>query len=285
MTDIDIDHLRQWIGKQETADDSVTVFPVAAMRATLDMEEVNPKAGEQLPPMWHALYFLPVSRQSELSSNGHPELGGFMPPVPLPRRMYAGAGMQFHHPIFIGDRVSRTSTIADVSCKQGRTGNLVFLKILHEIANDRGIAVTEEQDIVYREETGPGYTVTTPGSAPEDQAWIREMHADPVLLFRYSALTFNGHRIHYDQPYTTDVEGYPGLVVHGPLLATLLLDLLYRNAPGGPVRNFRYRAIRPVINTSAFFLCGRPEGDGKNIRLWVRDSAGALCLDAGASIK
>lgn len=284
MTIVDIELLRQWIGKSENATDCVTPVPARAMKATLDHQDISVSPGDRLPPMWHILYFLPVCKQSELSDNGHSKTGNFMPPVPLPRRMYAGGRMIFHQHLRVGDKIARESTIADVSFKQGRSGPLVFLKINHEISNPGGPAVTEEQDIVYRQQPAPGDPVPSYQTAPQDEQWRREMSAGPVMLFRFSALTFNGHRIHFDQPYTTAVEGYPGLVVHGPLLAMLLLDLLRQQLPDAQLREFQFRALKPVFDSVPFFLCGAPDGDQRVIRLWVRDPEGHLCLDASATL-
>ena len=284
MSTVKIELLRRWIGKVETTTDQVTPVPIKALQATLNREEIGCTRGENLPPMWHILYFLPVCRQSDLSSNGHPHMGGFMPPIPLPRRMYAGNRILFHQPLQVGDPVTRNSSITDVSFKQGRSGPLVFLKISHEISNDMGLAVTEEQDIVYRREPGPGDPPPSYLPAPRDNDWQQEFTADPVLLFRFSALTFNGHRIHYDHPYTTTVEGYPGLIVHGPLLAILLLELIFRQAPGAQVLEYGFRALKPVFAAQPFFLCGAPGDDRRKINLWVRDADGHLCLQASARL-
>ena len=284
MASIDIDHLRHWIGKTESADDHVTPVPVAALYATLDLDTAMSQPGDPLPPLWHWLYFLPIHRQSALSQNGHPQLGDFMPPIPLQRRMYAGGRLQFHLPLQVGDAINRTSTIADVSFKQGRTGPLVILKISHAISNRQGLTITEEQDIVYRSDPGAGSPAPSYQSAPAQQTWQREMTTDPVLLFRFSALTFNGHRIHYDYPYVTGVEGYPDLVVHGPLLAVLLLDLLRRHMPEAQLLEFSFRALKPVFNTAPFYLCGAV-AEHQRVHLWVKDTDGMLCFDAAATLR
>ena len=284
MDSIDIDYLRKWIGKSESAIDQVTPVPIKALQATLNRQEIVCRSGDYLPPMWHILYFLPISRQSDLSPNGHPHMGDFMPPVSLPRRMYAGGRMQFHQPLQVGDRITRNSTVTDVSFKQGRTGPLVFLKITHEISNDKGIAITEEQDIVYRQEPDPGAPAPSYQSAPQGGEWQREMQAGPVMLFRFSALTFNGHRIHYDYPYTTVVEAYPGLVVHGPLLAILLLELLHQQLPGPQLLEFHFQALKPVFAGEQFFLCGAPVPDRRLMNMWISDNEGHLCLQAAATL-
>jgi 3-methylfumaryl-CoA hydratase len=171
-----------------------------------------------------------------------------------------------------------------VSAKEGRSGALVFVQVRHEIGDARGLALTEDQDLVYRGEPGPADPVPSPRAAPRDGLWAREIHADEVLLFRYSALTFNGHRIHYDYRYVTDVEGYPGLVVHGPLIATLLMDVLRRNLPEASVASFSFRAVKPLFANTPFAVCGRPEDDGRTVALWARDAEGWLAMDATATL-
>ncbi len=264
--------------------DQVTTTPIVALSATLDRDDPSPQPGDPLPPAWHWLYFLPTPRQSEIGPDGHPERGGFLPPVSLPRRMWAGGRLQFLVPLRVGEAISRTSTIVDVSYKEGRTGPLVFVLVRHEIRNAQDVALTEEQDIVYRNKPGPDDPTPVPQAAPTNQDWAREIRPDAVLLFRYSALTFNGHRIHYDHPHATGIEGYPGLVVHSPLTATLLLDLLRRNLPDSIVTRFAFRAVRPLFDIAPFSVCGRIEGDGKIVKLWAQDAQGWLAMDATAAL-
>jgi 3-methylfumaryl-CoA hydratase len=277
---VNIDHLRQWVNKTESAHDQITSTPFAALAATLNRDHAAPHSGVALPPLWHWLYFLPIHRQDRIGPDGHPLRGGFLPPVPLPRRMWAGGRLQFHRPLRVGERIARTSRIADVSFKEGRTGPLVFVLVRHEISNDDGVAISEEHDIVYRDNPRADEPPLKGQPAPDDALWTREIVPDDVLLFRYSALTFNGHRIHYDRRYVTEVEGYPGLVVHGPLIATLLVDLFERNMPGAAVASFRFRAVKPLFDTAPFFVCGAPGQDGKTIRLWAKDAEGFLTMDA-----
>jgi 3-methylfumaryl-CoA hydratase len=279
---IDIERLRTWIGKSETRTDIATAVPVAALAATLDLDNDLPQAGDALPPLWHWLYFLPLFAQSEIGADGHPKRGGFLPPIPLPRRMWAGGRLEFMRPLRIGEMLVRMSEIADVSHKQGRSGELVFVLAKHAISDAHGIALTEEHDIVYREAATPGSVAPQPQPAPVDHTWMREIHADPVLLFRYSALTFNGHRIHYDRKYVTEVEGYPGLVVHGPLIATLLMDLLQRNLPQAVVKKFSFRAVKPLFDLAPFVACGKAVGT--TVHLWAKDADGHLAMDATAEL-
>ena len=278
---LDIAHLQSWIGRQETLNDRATLFPVAALSATLDRDDKAPAEGDVLPPLWHWLYVLPTARQSELGPDGHPKRGGFLPPVPLPRRMWAGGRLEFLAPLHLGEKIQRISTIKDVTLKSGRSGQMVFVLVRHEIHGENGLALTEEHDIVYRDPPAVSEAPAVPRAAPGNPAWQREIVPDDVMLFRYSALTFNGHRIHYDRRYVTGEEGYPGLIVHGPLIATLLCDLARRNN-GQTMRSFRFRAVKPIFDLAPFSVCGSPGAD-RNSALWAQDRDGMLCMDATAS--
>ena len=282
-----MEDLTAWIGRTATADDTITATPVAALAATLDYPWAPVEPGAALPALWHWLYFLPLHRQSEIGADGHAKRGGFMPPVPLPRRMWAGSQFEFHSPVRVGDRVSRTSTIADVKTKHGRTGPLVFVKVRHELRCNGAVepALVEFHDIVYREAQRADDVAPPPQAAQVDAPWQREIVPDDVLLFRYSALTFNGHRIHYDRKYVTEVEGYPGLIVHGPLIATLLMDLLRRQLPDADVAAFQFKALRPTFDLNAFRVNGALQGDGKTVHLWAMNHDGWLTMDATATLR
>ncbi|MEO7152662.1 MAG: MaoC family dehydratase N-terminal domain-containing protein [Burkholderiaceae bacterium] len=287
MSETDPNPLTAWIGRRETQHDTLGPTPVRALAATLDHPAAAVDPGTSLPPLWHWLYFLPLHGQSEIGPDGHARRGGFMPPVPLPRRMWAGSQFEFRTPLCVGDRVTRHSTIEDVSVKSGRTGPLVFVKVRHDLHrnDDTGPALVEHHDIVYREARQPGDVDPPPQAAPTGAAWQREILPDDVLLFRYSALTFNGHRIHYDRRYVTEVEGYPGLVVHGPLIATLLMDLLRREAPQAEVTGFRFRAVRATFDGMPMRVNGQPSADGKSVHLWAQDHEGWLTMDATATLR
>jgi 3-methylfumaryl-CoA hydratase len=275
-----MENWQAWVGRTESRQDVITPTPAAGLSATLDRDDSPPQPGDALPLLWHWLYFLPICRQSELGDDGHAQRGDFLPPSPLPRRLYAGGRLEFLRPLRIGAHVSRLSRIADVSMKQGRSGPLLFVRVRHEISDAQGLALIDEQDIVYR---GDASASPTEQPAPDNAHWTREIHPDPVLLFRYSALTFNSHRIHYDHPYATAVEGYPGLVVHGPLIATLLLDLLRRNLPGAVVTDFSFRAIGPLFSGTPFHIEGRLDSEN-TVRLWAIDVARNLRMDATATL-
>jgi 3-methylfumaryl-CoA hydratase len=277
-----LEDLKQWVGKTETLEDHVTLAPMAALAATLDRDDPPPLPGQALALCWHWLYFLPVHPQATIAVDGHPKRGGFLPPVALPRRMWAGSRMTFLRPLRAGSAVTRTSRIADISAKQGRTGQLVFVRVQHQIADAQGLVIIEDHDIVYREMPLAGETPPQAPAARTDEQFSRRITPDPVLLFRYSALTFNGHRIHYDRPYTMNEEGYPGLVVHGPLIATLLIDQLRRAHPSAQVKTFEFKAISPLFDTAHFDICGRLDGDLAT--LWARGPQGQLALQATATV-
>ncbi|MET4262456.1 3-methylfumaryl-CoA hydratase [Bradyrhizobium sp. S3.12.5] len=267
---LDIDHLRQWIGRSEEATDIVTAQLVRGLRATLFQEIGEPKAGDAAPFTVHWCLAQPVFPMSMLGPDGHPTRGGFLPPVPLPRRMWAGGEIEFLQPLRVGDESTRTSRIADVQVKSGSTGTLCFVAVEHSISSPRGVAIRERQDIVYREMTG---IAPATAKAPPPNAQHRETHvSDPVLLFRYSALTFNGHRIHYDRDYVTRVEGYPGLIFHGPLQAALIIEMAAKLRSGRPPNKFTYRGLQPLFEGSEFSINANETADG--MELWTANAEG-----------
>lgn len=283
LSDADIAHFKTWVGRTQTIEDVIAIDRAAAMAATLDRDRA-PAAGDALPPGWHWLFFNGAARQSEIGPDGHPKRGGFLPPVPLPRRMWAGGRITVAGPLPVGAPARRVSRILSVEAKRGRSGDLVFVTVRHTIQGGQGPALEEEHDIVYRDAPAPGTPAPKPEPAPGGAAWRHEIRPDPVLLFRYSALTFNGHRIHYDHPYVTQVEGYPGLIVHGPLIATLLLDLLARQAPAARLQTFAFRAKSPLFDTAVFHVNGAPGAGSGEIRLWAEGPGGALAMDASATV-
>ncbi len=279
-------HLQTWQGQSEVLDDLITPAPVRALSATLDRDDPLPQAGTELPPLWHWLFFLPHHRQSDIGPDGHAKRGGFLPPVPLPRRMWAGGRLHWHAPLHVGDVVKRVSTIESVTHKSGRSGDLLFVLVKHEVHNAQGLCLTEEHDIVYRPAPQAVDPVPTPVAAEKNATWQRDIAPDDVLLFRYSALTFNGHRIHYDRKYVTQVEGYPGLIVHGPLIATLLVDLVRRHT-ARPIRSFEFKALRPTFECAdqrILRVCGEPDSNGTTVRLWAQDHEGWLTMQATAEL-
>ncbi len=282
---MDIAQLEKWIGKSESHVERIAPFPSNALAATLDRDDPHYTDGTPLPPLWHWMHFLQLFNLSEAGYDGHAALGGFLPPVPLPRRMWAGSRLNFLAPLSIGSELKKVSTIKSVKAKDGRSGKLVFVTVGHQMFDGDTLGIDEEHDIVYREEPRQDAPVQTPPPAPAQWDFSRDIDPSPVLLFRYSALTFNGHRIHYDQPFCVGSEGYQGLVVHGPLLATLLLDLLRREAPEAIVRSFEFRAVSTVFDNETFSVHGAAEQDGKTFQLWARRKDGALAMNAKAIIK
>ncbi len=276
---------QDYVGRTETRHDTVWPMLVGGLAATLDLPEREVAPDGVLPPLWHWMLFQDWAPAHELGPDGHPKRGGFLPPVhDLPRRMWAGSRIGLHHDLRAGERVSRRSTILKVEEKSGGSGRLVFVAVRHEIASadkpGAGPAIVEEQDIVYRSAEGAAVKVAEPAPPPPDVAWTRTVQPDPVMLFRYSALTGNGHRIHYDLDYVRREEGYPGLVVHGPLQATLMADLLRRHRPDARLSGISFRGRRPAFHHNPLALVGYP--DGGRIRLETRDHEGAICMSAEA---
>lgn len=269
---LDIDHLRQWIGRSTEATDIVTAQLVKGLRATLFQEVGEPKKGDAAPFTVHWCLAQPVFPMSMLGPDGHPTRGGFLPPVPLPRRMWAGGEIEFLEPLRVGDESTRTSRIADVTVKSGSTGTLCFVAVEHTVTSPRGVAIRERQDIVYREITS-GAPAGAKAPPPPPKAQHRETHvSDPVLLFRYSALTFNGHRIHYDRDYVTKVEGYPGLIFHGPLQAALIIEMAARLRAGEAPKKFTYRGLQPLFEGTEFSINANETEAG--MELWTANAEG-----------
>ena len=276
--------LAAWIGRRETAADVVTPAKAAGMAALLDWSDSPPGAGDPLPALWHWMFFAPCPRQSAIGPDGHPARGDFMPPVALPRRMFAGARMTFHDAIRVGDTITRESEIVSVEDKAGRTGRLVFVRVHHAVYGPRGLALDDEHAIVYREEATTA-APPPPQATLENLPWRREIRPDPVFLFRYSALTFNAHRIHYDRDYATGVEGYPGLVVHGPLIATCLAELARAETGGRALATFSFRAVSPLFDTTGFTVAGGPLPDGAGCKLVAANAGGGIAMQAEAGFR
>ena len=277
-----IDQYDAWIGKQSSTEALVTAYQADALTATLDRDDSLYKEGDAIPPGWHLFYIREVVKLRDTASDGHPKRGDFLPPIDLPRRMWAGTQATYHKPIHVGETIRNVTTIEAVTPKVGKTGPLVFLKLKHEISGEDGVATTEFQDVVYREEAQPGTVAPEPPPAPAEAVWKRTIHPSPVLLFRYSALTMNSHRIHYDRTYVTEVEKYPGLLVHGPLTFTLLLDLFRRENSETALKSFAVRAVSPIYDTHDFTVEGIP-GDAGEASLWALNNDGRLAMSAKAT--
>ena len=265
---LDAEFMRSWIGRTTSARDVITPRLAEELRVTLDRDGPAFRRGDECPPAIHWCLAPPMVPQSRLGPDGHPARGDFLPPVPLPRRMWAAGRLEFFDPLRVGDDVERRSRIADVNVKEGRSGRLCFVAVEHEISTRRGLALKERHDIVYRDAPSGEATPAPPrrDEAAREARWSEAREADAVMLFRYSALTFNGHRIHYDRQYVTEVEGYPGLIVHGPLQATLLIEFAASIRQASP-RSFSFRALNPLFDGQQFTL-NAAETEG-GLDLWI----------------
>lgn len=276
---INIDYLRTWVGREQRVTDSLPLFPARALAAALDHKQL-PGDGDVLPPTWHWLYFLDTPTATGTGSDGHPRKGGFLPPVPLPRRMWAAGSLNFNKTLRLAIPAEKVSTVRSVELKDGKSGTLVFVNLEHRLYQEGQLCISEEQNLVYRAmPTGPA-PLPAGETAAVNADWSRTLQPDPVLLFRFSALTYNGHRIHYDRDYAMREEYYPGLVVHGPLLATLLVDLVLREQPAAQISQFRFRAVRPAFDMNVLHLRG--QCDGNSIRLCSADHENTIGMSATA---
>lgn len=272
--------MTDFLGRTQRFEDQIDPWKAGALHDTLDLDGPAPKTGDALPHFWHWIYFLESRPMRDLGRDGHPATGGFIPDLGLPRRMWAGSRVEFLRPLPIGAAASRTATIAKVEQKEGRTGPLAFVTIQYEVSGPDGVAVREEQDIVYREDPSPDAPVKTPAQAPTGESRSRDISYTPTKLFRYSALTFNGHRIHYDREYTMNVEGYAGLITHGPLIAQEMLGF-GETAPGRPAARYSYRAMSPAFDFETLTYCAADRADGAD--LWVRGPDGRLIMQGDIS--
>jgi 3-methylfumaryl-CoA hydratase len=280
-------NLGEWQPTIEESEDLVTAGQAAALHGLLDSPGDPPVAGDALPPLWHWLAFLPRVPQRDLGSDGHPRRGGFLPPIELPRRMFAGGRYRFVGPLPVGAPMQRSSEVVSVEEKSGKSGALVFVKVRHSVSSDGAVAVVEEQDLVYRGDGGGSGAPRPPAGGSDEAAetweWTWELPIEPTLLFRFSALTYNSHRIHYDRPYATSVEGYPGLVVHGPLQAIGLAELCRRNQPGRAMSEYRFRAVSPAFDDGPVRFAGKLSGEGSQATLAAADHAGVRTMEASAT--
>ncbi len=270
--------LSEWIGREAITSGHAYGALADVLSATLDRDDPRHEPGTPLPPGWHWLCFPEAVKLADTGHDGHPRTGGFMPPVPLPRRMWAGNRMEFLKPIRVGDALQRKSIIADVRFKSGAGGELCFVTVRHEIFANSDLLTVEEHDVVYRQAEKPGAPAAKPRPAPAKAEWSRTIHPSSVLLFRFSALTMNSHRIHYDRSFAVDEEGYPGLVFHGPLTMILLMDLFRRVHPGARLEKFSVRATAPIYDDRPFEIQGLPgEAEGE-AQFWALTPDGRLAM-------
>lgn len=275
-----LEDLRSHIGRTQVATDVIQPGPANLLRLALGRPEPEFREGDPLPPAWLALYFLPRIGSTELRPDGSPRDTGVVPPMPLPRRMFAGERVRFHRALRIGEALRRETELADIAVKQGGTGTLVFATVRSRVLGADGLVLEDERRTVFRPEVKAGERNQAPRRepAPADVAWRRRVTPDPVLLFRFSALTFNSHRIHYDRPWAMEVEGYPGLVVHGPLTTTLLIDFAGEQNPGRGIRAYTTQARAPLFDTAPFELRGRPTAGG--CELWAVTPEDTVAMSA-----
>jgi len=279
---LDLDKLSHWLGKQQSISDTIRTQPVAFMRDTLDLPASDPQPGDPLPHAWHWLFFLDAAPLRQLSRDGHAARGGFLPPVALPRRMWAGGRLRFLEQITIGEKITRVSTIKDIARKTGRSGELCFVTVQHQYISGSTLKLWEEHDIVYREDPVENETLPDPPTAPQHADHAATICPSSIMLFRYSALTFNGHRIHYDLDYCRQVEGYPGLIVHGPLTATLLIGMAGDYCSNAWISTFEFRAVSPLFDDQPFTIA--LEKQDQQLTLWAANSKGKLAMSATASV-
>lgn len=272
------------IGRTESKTMLITAEKVEALMSSLDLKKI-PGDGKTLPPGWHWMFFNPFIRRSELGVDGHPKRGGFLPDVKLPRRMWAGGRLEYHAPLPLDTLATRNSEIIKVVSKNGRAGKLVFVTVKHTITHGGSVCIVEEQDIVYRE--APAADAPTPNYKPasENAEFSDLITPDTTLLFRYSALTSNGHRIHYDQPYAQNQEGYRDLVVHGPLIATILQGLAVVSSKNKKLKTFDFRGMAPLFVDKAFHVEASLAENGEDLSVWARGPDGELAMQANASFK
>jgi len=281
-----LDDLKAHVGRRESATDVITAAPANLLRLTFGRDEPELRPGDPLPPGWQSLYFLSRFAPEALRPDGSPRDTGVIPPMPLPRRMFAGERFRFHRPLRIGETIRRETELADISVKTGGNGTLVFATVTQRIFTGETLAIEEERRTVFREEVRAGERNQAPRRelAPDDVPWRRRIAPDPVLLFRFSALTFNSHRIHYDRPWATEREGYTGLVIHGPLTSTLLLDFARDQNPGRVFLTYETQARAPLFDTAPFELRGRPTADGRGAELWAVTPEGTVAMSARAEL-
>ncbi len=268
----------EWINKTTEVEDTIRLQPANFMEATLNRPP-KLKEGDNLPPLWHWIYFLEAKPESDLGRDAHPKKGDFLPPIQLPRRMWAGGRFTFCNDLVIGEKAKKITTIRKIVEKEGSAGPLCFITLEHKIYSKEEVSIIEEQDLVYLQDQQGSKSLPLAQNNLERPDFSQEIHPSEILLFRYSALTFNGHRIHYDLDYARNVEGYDGLVFHGPLTATLLLDLALKEK-NQPIKKYSFRGTAPLSNLDCFWIEGKYKDD--SAILWARRKDGVVAMKAKA---
>lgn len=272
------EELQNWVGRSVEDEDVITAAPVMNYAATMDWEVPDAKEGDAIPPGAHWFFFHDRTRHSELDTVGLPKRGEFLPPVQLARRMHAGNRLEYLKSLHIGEKVRRKTEIHDITPKTGGTGQLVFVVTRNTISGEDGPALIDDRTIVYREAAKPSDGKRKPAPAPDDAAWERSYQANSIQMFRFSALTFNASRIHYDHKYVTETEGYPGLIVNARLTTSLLMELCLDNNPGRELVEVATKFVRPLYDFAPFTLAGKPNAAGDGATMWVADPEGATAM-------
>lgn len=275
---LDIDRLKTWVGNTQRVTDTISLPLVRRIR---DFYSLSPDVaeGDALLELWHWFFFNPSVPPERIGTDGHPEVGDFLPPIALPRRMWGGSRLSFHRPLLAGRDAEKASRVVSVDLKQGSTGQLGIVRVAHEIIQDDELCLSEEQDIVYRQASNGSSSQASGPACPEGAMYRESIAPTPVMLFRYSALTYNAHRIHYDRDYAMRAEGYGGLVVHGPLTASLLAQFARRIAQK-PLKTFSFKGLSPLIDSEPFTLEAKASGEGFD--LWARQPGGGQAMQATA---
>lgn len=276
-----LENLKSYIGRSETAADVVTGSAMVKIAAALGLDNPASAKGDPIPPGWYGAFFPPSHRPSQMRADGQAAGHGFLPPVPLPRRRLGGVRMSFSEPLRIGDEITRVSEIADISVDEDASGSMVLLVERNSISNSRGLAVVEERDVIWLSEGRAAAKSAPAPAAPAEAAWRRVVEPNPVLLFRFSAIRFNSHRIHYDRDYVTKVEGLPGLAVQGTLVSQLLIEMCRSELPARKMTYFGYQAVRQLYDTGPFTIAGAPAAGGETA-LWAVAADGTLAMTATA---
>jgi 3-methylfumaryl-CoA hydratase len=277
-----LERFKSYVGKSETATDVVTASAMVKFAATLGLDDPPLHKGAAIPPGWYGAFFPASHRPDRMRTDGQASGGGIAPPIPLPRRRIGGTRVMFHQPLKIGDEIKRVTEIADVQVDDGPSGAMVTVIERNSISNGQGLAVVEERDLVMLSEARAEAAPAKPPSAPAEAAWKQVVEPNPPLLFRFSAIRFNSHRIHYDRDYVTKVEKLPGLVVQSSLVSQLMVEMCRREVPGRQLSQFDFKSWRQIYDTGKFSIAGNPPQDGRGAELWAIDSEGRVAMTATA---
>jgi 3-methylfumaryl-CoA hydratase len=277
-----LESFKSYIGKSETASDVVTASAMLKFAATLGQDNPPMEKGAAIPPGWYGGFFPASHRPSQMRTDGQASGGGIAPPIPLPRRRIGGTRMIFQEPLRIGDDISRVTEIADIQIDDGPSGAMVTVVERNTISSNRGTGVIEERDLVMLSEKRAESMTATPPAVPAQASWQEVIEPNPPLLFRFSAIRFNSHRIHYDRDYVTKIEKLPGLVVQSSLVSQLMIEMCRKQMPASRLTSFDFKSYRQIYDIGKFTLAGTPTGDSREAQLWALDANGNLAMTATA---